>query len=495
MSGARKKMAELDRGTSELRGWDKPNKNRSVYGDIRRSKKIEIFRAEHVKNRKARKRLATSVLTSATFFVITLIVFYPAITSADTVGFEWRINSYILLSQTAPSIAMTGGGQAVVTWESDQQDGWGYGVYGQRINNDGSFLGNEFEVNSYTTYRQGSSAVAVNSSGHFIVVWESEGQDGSGYGVYAQRYDNSGVTVGSEFLVNNVTANNQRYPSVAMNGSGEFVIAWQSDGQDGEGSGVFAKRYMENGTGSAEFQVNSYNSSDQVSPDISMSENGSFVITWSSYGQDSSEYGIYAQRYLSDGSKIGGEFQVNSYTSAAQRNSKIAVNESGEFVIVWESSGQDGDGFGIYAQKFYSNGSTMGGEFLVNSNTTSNQYYSGVAIAPTGHFAVTWASSGQDSNGYGVYAREFNLSGTSYSEFQVNTYTNNNQYMPAIAMDPLGKYMIVWASENQDSSNYGIYGQRYDNIPIMIPEFNDVLIPIVGLMLIALVFGRARKKP
>ena len=472
-----------------------PNKNRGIYGDIRRSKKIEIFRTEHVKNRKARKGLATSILISAAFFVIVLIVFYPAITSADTVGLEWRINNTFLQSQTAPSIAMTGGGQAVVTWESDGLDGNDYGVFGQRINDDGSFLGNEFQVNTYTNGRQGSSAVTANSSGHFIVVWESILGDGSGYGVYGQRYDNSGVAVGSEFLVNNFTTNDQRYPSVAMNESGEFVIVWQSSGQDGDGLGVFAKRYLSNGSKiGGEFQVNSYNSSDQVLPDISMSENGSFIITWSSYGQDSSEYGIYAQRYLSNGSKIGGEFQVNSYTSAAQFNSEIAVNESGEFVIVWQSYGQDGDGFGIYAQKFYSNGSAMGSEFLVNVNTTSNQAYSSVAIAPNGRFVVTWASQGQDSSGFGVYAREFNLSGTSYSEFQVNTYTTNTQYMPAIAMNPQGKHMIVWASDGQDSSSYGIYGQRYDNIPIMIPEFNDIVVPIAGLMLIALIFGRARKK-
>jgi hypothetical protein len=48
----------------------------------------------------------------------------------------------------------------------------------------------------------------------------------------------------TEFQVSTYMTNDQNYPSVAMDANGNFVIAWQSDGQDGSGSGIFMKRYF-----------------------------------------------------------------------------------------------------------------------------------------------------------------------------------------------------------------------------------------------------------
>lgn len=68
--------------------------------------------------------------------------------------------------------------------------------------------------------------------------------DGSGYGVYAQRFDAVGQKTGGEFRVNTYTAGGQDYPSVAMDDAGNFTIAWVSaqDAKNG-GEGIYAKRY------------------------------------------------------------------------------------------------------------------------------------------------------------------------------------------------------------------------------------------------------------
>jgi hypothetical protein len=41
--------------------------------------------------------------------------------------------------------------------------------------------------------------------------------------------------------------------------------------------------------------------------------------------------------------------------------------------VVWRSYGQDGDGYGIYAQRYNSTGAAQEGETAVNNYTTSNQ--------------------------------------------------------------------------------------------------------------------------
>ncbi|MFN7195222.1 MAG: hypothetical protein ACK5UV_01890, partial [bacterium] len=79
--------------------------------------------------------------------------------------------------------------------------------------------------------------------GGFVVTWDSLDQDGSSFGFYAQRYDSAGVAVGSEFLVNSFTTLNQQSPSVASLGNGGFVAAWRSTAQDGSGSGIYAQRF------------------------------------------------------------------------------------------------------------------------------------------------------------------------------------------------------------------------------------------------------------
>jgi hypothetical protein len=53
--------------------------------------------------------------------------------------------------------------------------------------------GTEFLVNTYTTGSQSSPSIAMDSDGDFVIAWTSYGQDGSYVGVYAQRYNSSGV--------------------------------------------------------------------------------------------------------------------------------------------------------------------------------------------------------------------------------------------------------------------------------------------------------------
>ncbi len=62
-------------------------------------------------------------------------------------------------------------------------------------------LDTELQVNSFTADIQDYPAVATQSGGAFVVVWESQ-QDGDGYGVFGQRFSSSGAKEGGEFQVN-----------------------------------------------------------------------------------------------------------------------------------------------------------------------------------------------------------------------------------------------------------------------------------------------------
>src|SRR4029077_17856628 len=77
--------------------------------------------------------------------------------------------------------------------------------------------GPEFQVNTYTTGDQTEPKVAADGSGRFVVVWQSasyygSGPDGSGHGVAARRFDAAGTPAGAEFAVNTYTAGPQESP-------------------------------------------------------------------------------------------------------------------------------------------------------------------------------------------------------------------------------------------------------------------------------------------
>ncbi|RZK09885.1 MAG: hypothetical protein EOO43_20840, partial [Flavobacterium sp.] len=249
-----------------------------------------------------------------------------------------------------------------------------------------------------------------------------------------------------EFLVNTYITNSQDKPSIASNSNGDFVITWQSNGQDGNGNGIYAQKFNADGTPlGSEVRVNSYTSNSQSLPVITYLSNGDFVISWTSYGQDNYYDGVYAKRYNSAGVPQGPEFKVNANTIDSQTNSAIASTTNGGFIITWQSNGQDGSGFGIYTQKFNADSSTLGSEVRVNTYTTNSQENPVIASNSNGDFVISWQSNGQDGSGNGIYAKRYNSAGVPQGpEFKVNTYTTNNQENPAIASNSNGDFIIAW---------------------------------------------------
>jgi hypothetical protein len=338
-----------------------------------------------------------------------------------------------------------------------------------------AFLGTEFQANTYTADFQAHPAVAGDLAGNFVIVWDSIvdgslGQDGYGYGVFGQRYDSSGAAAGTEFQVNTYTPGFQYFPRVATSpASGDFLVVWEDgSGLDGEHAGIFAQRFDSGGTAlGAQFQVNTYTADYEGSPNVSADMNGNFVVVWQQYpGLDGSQNGVFGQRLDSSGNALGTEFQVNTFTPGGQFAAAVAADDGGEFVVVWtDDSYLDGSGRGIFGQRFASDGSAQGTEFQVNTHTAGNQEIAKVARDPlSGDFVVVWHSYAQDGDNFGVFGQRFGSDGsTQGTEFQVNTYTTGRQTYPSISWDRSGEFIVAWSGYFEDGSQYGIFAQRFDS--------------------------------
>ncbi|MCD6071095.1 MAG: hypothetical protein K0S42_1611, partial [Microvirga sp.] len=108
-------------------------------------------------------------------------------------------------------------------------------------------VGSETKVNVATASDQMYSSISALADGGWIETWQSLTQDGGGHGVYQRRYDAQGVAVGGETLVNLVTADHQSSPNVTGLANGGWVVTWQSNLQDGSGYGIYQRVYTAQG--------------------------------------------------------------------------------------------------------------------------------------------------------------------------------------------------------------------------------------------------------
>ena len=277
------------------------------------------------------------------------------------------------------------------------------------------------------------------------------------------------VPLGNELQINQVTDGAQQAPRIAFNlADADYVVVWQSDGQDGDANGVFARRYDSTGNSiGSEFQVNTYTPGDQANPVVTGLPDGGFAVLWESLAQDGESFGVFGQRFDASAARAGGEFQVNTYTINSQETPELCSDRSGNVLAVWESRNQDGDNAGIFGQRFDASMNRLGSEFQVNTYTLSLQGAPRIACQQTaaGDRLVMWESLGQEGTfDRGIFAQRLASDGAPIgSEFQVNTYIPYHQSVPDAAIADDGSFVVAWGSNTQDGDSMGVFLRRFDS--------------------------------
>ncbi|MEM0991892.1 MAG: hypothetical protein AAGI49_02605, partial [Bacteroidota bacterium] len=180
---------------------------------------------------------------------------------------------------------------------------------------------------------------------------------------------------------------------------------------------------------------------DQQTPDIAMDTAGNYIATW--FSNASGDFDVLARRYDKNGTPIGSQFTVNTETSNIQIQTDIAMDQDGDFVIVWQSFGQDGDRYGIYGQRYDKDGMVQGSEFQINQTTADDQFFPDVAMDTAGNFVVTWHSG--ITTDYDVYARVYDKNGVAQtSEILVHDPSTDLQWYPCVVLDQDGDFIISW---------------------------------------------------
>ena len=386
---------------------------------------------------------------------------------------EFPVNAVTTGNQRDPDVAVMGQtGKMILVWASGSPSK----VTGRIFNEQGAPLSSEFVINNYTG-DQYAARVAADLAGNFVVVWSDPGRnDGN---IFFERRNENNVPLNTAVPVETYMTGFQQNPAVAVAAGGEFVIVWHSySGIDPSESGVFGQRFNASGAKvGGEFQINQYTTGYQRNPRVAILVSGEFIVTWSSE-QDEQSGAVMARAYATDGTPIGGEFQVNTTELGAQYQPDVALDPFGQAIVVWQSFLQDGDGPGIYGQRLDLGGTKLGPEFNVNTYTTGTQRNPHVAAGPEGDFTVVWESFGNegDPNSEAVVAQHFAGHGRrDQVETVLNATTSGHQQLPHITANAqLGQFVAVWESAGQDGDGYGVFG-RLGELPRGAPADVDAV--------------------
>ncbi len=363
------------------------------------------------------------------------------------------------------SVAAAADGRFVETWV-DRDPNLIANVYARIYGADGTPLGDAFQVNTAALGFTNAPAIASDKAGDCVIAWIGDNAQGQ-FGVQAQRLSlATGSFEGSNFQVNPSAAGFVQSPAVAIDDSGTFALVWIDPTQNSSNSKVMARVFAADGTPQTnQFQVNTALEAD--APTVAMDGVGDFVVAWHSNGPNPNGLGagsgVYS-RYFVDNAPVGDQVQLNTYTAGGQFFPSAAMDDAGNFVVTWQSDGQDGSGLGVEAYLSY-NG--LKGTFQVNQFTIGDQYLPQAAMDPQGDFVITWTSIGQNGSGAGVYARSFGPGGQNASnEFPVNQFLGGNQDTSSVAMNSQGDFIVTWEGEGQDGgTEYGVYARRYLSPP------------------------------
>ncbi|MED5461880.1 MAG: calcium-binding protein, partial [Pseudomonadota bacterium] len=486
--------------------------------------------------------------------------------TAHTDG-EFLVNSYTSGQQYYSSVTaleaefdgsgnITSGGGFVVTWRDDNgssgsRGGSGQDVFGQVYDANGNTVGGEFLVNSYTYSSQGDPSVAATGGGGFVVTWESDGQDGSYYGVYSQRYDASGTPLSTirfaggvaddeliftDTLVGRAIDLGEGVDSLTLSAGddkvsvenvetinlgggndqlivegevGAYVDAGIGNDQITSGDGADT---LVGGAGDDTYTVNS---ADDVIVEAASAGTDSVISTAENYtlsanieeldlsgsdavsgtGNESANLitGTGGDNILDgaggndtlksgDGDDVitggagddtihGGEGEDVATYSGKLSDYRIDA-DAGTITDNNTIDGDDGTDTlsGIETVRFSDGELTVlseAEELQVNTWEPSDQHNSSVTGLSNGRYVVTWQdNSGHDGGQYDdIRGQLFSNAGAPIGEeFRINSTTYQYQKEPSIASLSDGGFVVTWQANHQDGDGgyYNIYGQRYD---------------------------------
>ncbi len=421
------------------------------------------------------------------YFLVAIVFIVTAPLRAQVIPVNTRDSG----PQCNPSVATSTGGDFVVAWSSYySSSGRSNEIIVRRFDAAGNPLhAEEFQANITRAGNQTEPAVAVGPDGDFMVVWEGPGP--SGTDIFARLFDRDGLPLTDELLVNAEVPGQRKCPRVAVGSNESFVVVWEDKAASIAGvATVWGQAFDATGSKEGREFLVAADPWDCRYPDVAADAAGNFVVVWLA---DRTNRSVHGRLFNAEGQTLTDAFEVSEVDFSSITRPMVAMDSYGRFVATWDGDPNLASLDDVHARCFEPNGLPRGNQFTVNATRDGAQQWPRVAINDANQVAFVWQHEPDDPNlASSVQARRFELVGRAVGEeFELVASGSNRQRYPDVALATDGTLVAVWESAEPDNSDYDIVATIEP--PVVRPDLNgDAYIDLLDFQILAESWRRVR---
>ena len=300
--------------------------------------------------------------------------------------------------------------------------------------------------------------VAMSDNGEAIIVWSQ--RDGSAVRQIFKSEYRGGTWTHPASLTENISPDGQDafYPQVAMDDSGNAIIAWMQS--DGTADQAFMSEYR-SGTWTHPADLTdsfSPDGQDTQIPRVAMDNDGKAVIVWAQH--DGSEEQIYLSESRSGTWSHPADLTDTISTSGGEAEfPRLSMDDDGNTVVVWHQ--HDGVSNQIFMSEYRGGAWTHPADLSdsISPDGTDAQY-THVTLSDHGNAVATWHQFEGSQNAIfkseyhdGAWTHPANL-----TEF-INPPGDDARYSRVMS-DGNGKVLLFWIGQN-GGSDYEVFKSEF----------------------------------
>jgi len=222
----------------------------------------------------------------------------------------------------------------------------------------------------YDALRANPDITLINDT-TLMVVWAGNGrQTQTKVGIYGQVTTSLLDTIGSNILLSDYTGDNgyPNAPSISNNTNSTYMVVTWIDDRNGN-LNIYGRLIEKDGTPYGDsFLISERSDFTYVwSPDVVMNEDGSFMVVYCAETSDD-EWNIYLRLFDQYGTPIDSSVQINEGKSNYAAEIRMAANDDGRIIVLWEGNDEQYNNSVIIGQRFFPDGTKIGNNFRISTS-------------------------------------------------------------------------------------------------------------------------------
>jgi hypothetical protein len=285
-----------------------------------------------------------------------------------------------------------------------------------------------------TNFNDHEPTVAMGRYGQFVVAWTDNYYGSGDLDVRAQLFNSSGYAVGGTIWVA-ASGHNEDQPTVGMDAYGNFAVAYTYNYDGYHDFDVYVNQYNASGgwVRSIAVATSTYGEDD---PSLDMNASGQFVVAYTWFISNTSVASVYANSYNASGGSMSWHVDVGNgsvdYPSAA-------IDQNGNYAVAFESVNWSVPQSWVYVTRVSGVGTVLSSSQI--GQTWTNVGTPSIDMSAGGQYVVSWDMewSATDDD---IYAQQFNSSGVATSGMIPVAISGYSETNPTVAMDSYGDFTV-----------------------------------------------------